>query len=67
MCRCRAVFVADLSFIATLDLAELKQASADMAWWYGWSQGQIDALNTAEFLDWQEQITRQVKAGYSKM
>ena len=45
----------------------LKQAMADMAWWFGWNQVQIDALTVAEFMDWQEQITRQVKAGYSKI
>ena len=45
----------------------LNEAAADMAWWYGWSVAQIDALTVAEFMDWQEQITRQVKAGYSKV
>lgn len=45
----------------------LRQSMADMAWWFGWSQAQIDSLTVVEFVDWQEQITRQVKAGYSKM
>lgn len=45
----------------------LRQSMADMAWWFGWNASQIDALTVTEFIDWQEQITRQVKAGYSKI
>lgn len=52
---------------ATVEPETMRQSMADMAWWFGWNAAQIDALTVTEFIDWQEQITRQVKAGYSKI
>lgn len=41
-------------------------ACADMAWWYGWSMGEIDELDVEDFAVLQQEANRQIKAGYSK-
>lgn len=42
------------------------QSISDVAWWFGWTANDVDALGVEEFLDWQREAARQIKAGYSK-
>lgn len=47
--------------------SRLTAACADMAWWYGWSVGEIDALTLEDFEAFHKEATRQMKAGYGKV
>lgn len=42
-------------------------ACADMAWWYGWSVAEIDDLWIDDFVAFQREANRQIKANYSKV
>lgn len=44
----------------------LTTACADAAWWFGWSVSDIDNLEWEDFLLFQKEAARQVKAGYRK-
>ncbi|MCS4532775.1 GpE family phage tail protein [Neisseria montereyensis] len=37
-----------------------------MAWWFGWSPDEIDNLSIDDFLVYQKEAARQIKAGYGK-
>ncbi|HFC6387626.1 TPA: GpE family phage tail protein [Neisseria bacilliformis] len=37
-----------------------------MAWWYGWPLREIDGLDMEDFLTFQKEAARQIKAGYRK-
>ncbi|MFH6974120.1 GpE family phage tail protein [Neisseria sp. 23W00296] len=37
-----------------------------MAWWYGWPLREIDELDMEDFLAFQKEAARQIKAGYRK-
>ncbi|WP_152697599.1 GpE family phage tail protein [Moraxella catarrhalis] len=37
-----------------------------MAWWYGWDSQAIDEMSIDDFDVWLKQLSRQVKAGYTK-
>ncbi|OAV09545.1 GpE family phage tail protein [Moraxella catarrhalis] len=37
-----------------------------MAWWYGWDSQAIDEMSVDDFDVWLKQLSRQVKAGYTK-
>ncbi|QEY23551.1 GpE family phage tail protein [Neisseria animalis] len=43
------------------------QAAADLAWWFGFSPGDLDGLSPDEIVAWQRQANRQIKAKYSKL
>jgi len=44
----------------------LREACADMAWWFGWPPSVIDGLTLEEFEGYQKEAARQIKAGYRK-
>lgn len=44
----------------------LNTACADAAWWFGWSVSDIDNLEWEDFLLFQKEAARQIKAGYRK-
>jgi len=44
----------------------LLSACADVAWWYGWPIQAIDDLTMEDFIDFQKEAARQIKAGYRK-
>ncbi|QZP15712.1 GpE family phage tail protein [Avibacterium paragallinarum] len=53
--------------IQQVDIDELYTLYADLAWWYGWTQSDIDALTMEELDCWLTQANRQVKAGYMRV
>lgn len=53
--------------VTMCDLDALLTAYADLAWWYGWTQRDIDELTLDEFERWLNEANRQVKAGYTRV
>lgn len=46
--------------------AQLLSACADTVWWYGWGIQEIDDLSVDDFVVFQQEASRQIKAGYRK-
>ncbi|WP_245934294.1 GpE family phage tail protein [Bergeriella denitrificans] len=48
-------------------IQRLTAACADLAWWYGWPPDAVDNLTLDDFEAFQNEATRQMKAGFRKL